>query len=123
MINIHKDEENKLKWKSGKEHPQSAVITDLTITNARTVEFMSGMGTAGWAPPEQWLGQFYDRFKAYDPLRYDEEYNSPEDSFSFGRMMIFIFSNWSLAWKLSFSPRAQIERYYQGILRHMIHMI
>ena len=40
----------------------------------------------------------------------DGEYNSPEDSFSFGRMMIFMFSNWSLAWKLSFSPGAQIER-------------
>ena len=59
MIRIHKDEDNKIKWKSGKEHPQSVVITDLTITQVdQAEEFMSGMGTAGWAPPEQWLSQF-----------------------------------------------------------------
>ena len=56
MINIHKDEENKLKWKSGNEHPRSVVITDIAILSAPDKEFMSGMGTAGWAPPEQWLG-------------------------------------------------------------------
>ena len=100
MINIHKDEKNKLKWKSGYEDWQSVAITDITISSAPKQEFMSGMGTAGWAPPEQWLGDWETGARSY----------FPEDSFSFGRMLIFMFSNWSLAWKLSFSPGAQIER-------------
>ena len=58
MINIYKNHNNKLKWKSGEEHPQSVVITDITISDDPVTEYMSGMGTAGWAPPEQWLGQF-----------------------------------------------------------------
>jgi len=40
----------------------------------------------------------------------DGDYNSPEDAFSFGRLMIYMFSNWSLAWKLTFFPMEQVQR-------------
>ena len=57
LINVHKEGENKMKWKSG--HPKSAVITDFGIsTSIRVSEYKRAVGTAGWAPPEQWLGQF-----------------------------------------------------------------
>ena len=42
----------------------------------------------------------------------DADYNSPEDAFSFGRLMIYMFSSWSLAWKLTFFPMQQVKRYY-----------
>ena len=58
MLNIYKDNENKLKWKSGIENSHSVVIADITISDAPVTEYMKGVGTAGWAPPEQWLGQF-----------------------------------------------------------------
>ena len=59
MINVHKDDEKKMKWKSGKDHPKSVVITDFGIsTSIRVSEYKRAVGTAGWAPPEQWLGQF-----------------------------------------------------------------
>ena len=34
----------------------------------------------------------------------------PEDAFPFGRIMTFIFSDWLLAWKLTFQPMIQIKR-------------
>ena len=46
-------------WKSGKNYPKSVVITDFGIsTSIRISEYKRAVGTAGWAPPEQWLGQF-----------------------------------------------------------------
>ena len=48
-----------MKWKSGKDHPKSVVITDFGISRSiKASEYKSSMGTAGWAPPEQWLGDF-----------------------------------------------------------------
>ena len=46
-----------MKWKSGEDHPKSVVITDFGISR-RVGEYRRANGTAGWAPPEQWLGQF-----------------------------------------------------------------
>ena len=40
----------------------------------------------------------------------DGDYNFPEDAFSFGRLMIFMFSNVSFAWKLAFFPMVQVKR-------------
>ena len=53
-----------MKWKSGKDHPKSVVIADFSesVQISRVfkgaVETKGVVGTAGWAPPEQWLGQF-----------------------------------------------------------------
>ena len=59
LINVHKDAKNKMKWKSGIKYPKSVVITDFGIsTSIRVSEYKRAVGTAGWAPPEQWLGQF-----------------------------------------------------------------
>ena len=54
MINVHEN----MKWKSGKNYPKSVVITDFSIsTSIRDSENKPAVGTPGWAPPEQWLGQ------------------------------------------------------------------
>ena len=59
LINVHKDEGNKMKWKSGTTNPKSVVITDFGIsTSIRVSDYKRAVGTAGWAPPEQWLGDF-----------------------------------------------------------------
>ena len=55
LINVDKNGGKKMKWKNS--DPKSVVITDIQI-----LENMSVLGTAGWAPPEQYLGQFKDRF-------------------------------------------------------------
>ena len=48
-----------MKWKSGEDHPKSVVITDFGISSSiRVSEYRRANGTAGWDPPEQWLGQF-----------------------------------------------------------------
>ena len=48
-----------MKWKSGKDYPKSVVITDFGIsTSTRVGEYKRAVGTPGWAPPEQWIGQF-----------------------------------------------------------------
>ena len=62
MINVHRDEENNMKWKSGATNPKSLAITDFSgITSIRlNRDYMRGAGTAGWAPPEQWIGQFME---------------------------------------------------------------
>ena len=50
-----------MKWKSGSEHPKSVVITDFGISTSILVsDYKRGVGTAGWAPPEQWLGDFME---------------------------------------------------------------
>ena len=60
MINVHTNEESVVKWKSGPEHAKSAVITDYEPVGSIRFRdrYMNGKGTAGWASPEQWLGQF-----------------------------------------------------------------
>ena len=59
MVNVHKNEEKMMKWKSGPRYPKSVVITDFGIsTSIRVSEYNRAVGTAGWAPPEQWLGNF-----------------------------------------------------------------
>ena len=59
MINVYRDVENNMKWKSGQRYPKSLAITDFgRLTSIRISEHMGGSGTSGWAPPEQWLGQF-----------------------------------------------------------------
>ena len=40
-----------------------------------------------------------------------EGYQSPEDAYSFGRLLVYMFADWSVAWKLNFSPMPQVERY------------
>ena len=40
----------------------------------------------------------------------DETGIVPEDAFSFGRLMIFMFSNWYLAWILRLFPMCQVKR-------------
>ena len=48
-----------MRWKSGDAYPKSVVITDFGIsTSIRVSDYKRAVGTAGWAPPEQWLGQF-----------------------------------------------------------------
>ena len=48
-----------MKWKSGKNYSKSVVITDFSISSSLNgSEYKRAVGTAGWAPPEQWLGQF-----------------------------------------------------------------
>ena len=59
MLNVDKDTNGKFKWKSGGENPKS-VITDFGISNSiRVSDHKKSAGTAGWAPPEQWIGDFY----------------------------------------------------------------
>ena len=60
MVNVHKDEENKMKWKRGSRYPKSVVITDYELAKSIRIRerYMVVKGTAGWAPPEQWLAQF-----------------------------------------------------------------
>ena len=61
MINVHKENNRKMKWKSGPDHPKSVVITDFGIsTSIRVSDYKRAVGTAGWAPPEQWLGDFME---------------------------------------------------------------
>ena len=61
MINVHKENNRKMKWKSGMDHPKSVVITDFGISTSILVsDYKRGVGTAGWAPPEQWLGDFME---------------------------------------------------------------
>ena len=58
-MNVHKNNEKLMKWKSGPDHPKSVVITDFGIsTSIRVSEYKGAVGTAGWAPPEQWLGNY-----------------------------------------------------------------
>ena len=55
MINVHEN----MKWKSGKNYPKSVVITDFSIASSlNDSDDKRAVGTAGWAPPEQWLGQY-----------------------------------------------------------------
>ena len=67
MINVHKnvqkDAEGKettmIRWKS--DDTKSAVITDFGIsTSIRVKDYKRAVGTAGWAPPEQWLAEFFE---------------------------------------------------------------
>ena len=46
---MKKDENNKFKWKSGSDNEQSVVLTDFELFETDRI-----VGTAGWAPPEQW---------------------------------------------------------------------
>ena len=49
-----------MKWKSGDQNPKSVVITDFGIsTSIRVSDYKKSVGTAGWAPPEQWIGKFH----------------------------------------------------------------
>ena len=52
LINVHKDGSKKMRWKNGSDYPKSVVITDFQIFDTDEI-----FGSAGWAPPEQWLGQ------------------------------------------------------------------
>ena len=55
LINVYSDQDKFMRWKS--EKLKSAVLTDFGIsTSIRVSEFKRPVGTAGWAPPEQWLG-------------------------------------------------------------------
>ena len=47
-----------MKWKSGKDYPKSVVITDFGTSISLRAEYKRAVGTPGWAPPEQWIGQF-----------------------------------------------------------------
>lgn len=63
MLNVYKEGDKMgkkvMKWKSGCEHPKSVVITDFgTATSIPSRKKKDTIGTAGWAPPEQWLGEF-----------------------------------------------------------------
>ena len=56
LLNVNKD----MTWKSGGDNPKSVVITDFGIsTSIRVSDHKKSAGTAGWAPPEQWIGKFY----------------------------------------------------------------
>ena len=59
-LNVHKEGDLKMKWKSGEQHPKSVVISDFGIsTSIRNGDYKKSVGTAGWAPPEQWIGKFH----------------------------------------------------------------
>ena len=45
-----------------------------------------------------------------------EGYQSPEDAYSFGRLLVYMFADWSVAWKLNFFPMRQVERYKTYII-------
>ena len=63
LLNVYLDEKNKMKWKHGVEYPKSIVITDFGISSFfRVGEYKRAVGTAGWAPPEQFLDRFSKRF-------------------------------------------------------------
>ena len=63
LLNVYFDEKNKMKWKHGIEYPKSIVITDFGISSFfRVGEYKPACGTAGWAPPEQFLDRFSKRF-------------------------------------------------------------
>ena len=47
-----------MKWKSGNQYPKSVVIADFVIPTKLTRSIRKSVGTAGWAPPEQWIGKF-----------------------------------------------------------------
>jgi len=49
-------------------------------------------------------------------LRDKEKYQSPEDAYSFGRLLVYMFANWSFAWKLNFFPMPQVERYIKSLV-------
>ena len=60
LLNVYKDINGKFKWKSGDENPKSVVITDFGISSFfLSIDQQESAGTAGWAPPEQWIGKFY----------------------------------------------------------------
>ena len=60
LLNVYEDIDGKFKWKSGEENPKSVVITDFGISNSiRVSDHKKSAGTAGWTPPEQWIGDFY----------------------------------------------------------------
>ena len=56
LLNVNTEK----KWKSGAENSKSVVITDFGIsTSIRVSDHKKSAGTAGWAPPEQWIGKFH----------------------------------------------------------------
>ena len=59
LLNVHSEPgESYMKWKS--ENAKSVVITDFGIsTSIRVSDYKKSVGTAGWAPPEQWIGNFF----------------------------------------------------------------
>ena len=60
LLNVHKKGDLNMKWKSGDQNPKSVVITDFGIsTSIRVSDYKKSVGTAGWAPPEQWIGKFH----------------------------------------------------------------
>ena len=59
-LNVHKKGDLYMKWKSGEQYPKSVVISDFGIsTSLRVSDHKKSVGTAGWAPPEQWIGKCY----------------------------------------------------------------
>ena len=85
-----------------KEDETAVVITDFGISRSfDEIDTIYGLGTAGWAPPEQWLSK---------SIGVDER-ESYEDSFAFGRLIVYMFANWNLAAKLIFFPMQQFQRY------------
>ena len=129
------NENNQIKWKSGRNNTKSVVLTDFELFQPNETDRSITdriVGTAGWAPPEQWcpsnhadshsqsikryvLHELYI-FTIFPFFRKVEFYLSdspeigPEDAFAFGRVLTFIFSDWLLAWKLIFQPMIQIKR-------------
>merc|ERR1712176_714928 len=107
-------------WKSGKDNPKSVVITDFGISILETsMRFVTkanknSMGTAGWTSPEQWPGdcmkESYDQGSTHRLV-----VMGSQDAFSFGRLMIYMFSDWNFAWKLTFYPMEQVQRYIESI--------
>ena len=53
---MHKAGSKRMRWKNGSNYPKSVVISDFQIFETEEI-----FGSAGWAPPEQWLGQFISR--------------------------------------------------------------
>ena len=53
---MHKDGSKRMRWKNGSNYPKSVVISDFQIFETDEI-----FGSAGWAPPEQWLGQIISR--------------------------------------------------------------
>ena len=60
MLNVDKDTNGKFQWKSGEKNPKSVVITDYGISSFfQSIDQQESAGTAGWAPPEQWIRKFF----------------------------------------------------------------
>ena len=72
---------------------KDCVITDFGV-GGRNDQIKGNAGTPGFASPEQMVGPG----------------NQKSDNYSFGKMMVLIFSEWQTAWNILFQPITDSEK-------------